>query len=208
MKSVILLALWCLCSPLLAQVGAKVDQIVIPKSFGTSLVLKHCEALEVKGDGIKVKHDDGSYVVPYSNLPQPWKKWIAGRNSATDAAEKKDLEQAANSAKATAGSDNNPNWKVVLPQDGSEILRVRVVSVWDKAVVVELLKSAPPTADGKASVGYNASGVWAILAGNLPDDPVENQMYTVLGKKSDIRKFQGKDLQSYLVTRFAMGVAP
>jgi hypothetical protein len=205
MKSVTLLALCFLSSPLLAQVGAKVDQIVIPKSFGTSLVLKHCEALELKGDDIKVKHDDGSYVVPFGNLPQPWKKWIASRKAAADATEKKEMDQALKNAKPF-GNDNS-HWKTTPPPEGWEILRVRVISEWAGALLADQLQSAPSGTPG-AAVSYNSSGKTIVLSGILPKDSEDNQMYTVLAKKGDIRKFQDKELQSYLVSRFEKGVAP
>ncbi len=206
MKLVIPLALFCLSSPLLAQVGAKVDEIVIPKSFGTSLVLKHCEALEVKGDDIKVKHDDGSYVVPFGNLPQPWKKWIASRKAAADATEKKTLEQA---LKTKAMAKDNPNWKTTPPEDGWEVLRVRVISEWaGDSLLADLLQAAPPDAAGATATGYNSSGKTVVLSGILPKDSEDNQMYTVLAKKGEVRTFQGKEVQSYLISRFEKGVAP
>jgi hypothetical protein len=206
MKSVILLTLFCLCTPLAAQVGAKVDQIVIPKSFGTSLVLKHCEALEVKDDSIKVKHDDGSYVVPFNNLPPAWKKWIADRSAAADATEKKELDLALQNAKALM--NDNPHWKTTPPPEGWEILRVRVISEWAGSLLADLLQSVPPGTPGATSTGYNSSGKTVVLSGILPKDSEDNQMFTVLAKKAELRRFQGKELQNYLVSRFEKGVAP
>lgn len=198
MKSAAFLALWCFCSPLAAQVGAKADQIVIPRSFGSTLVLKHCEALEVKSDGIKVKHDDGSYVVPTAHLPEAWKKAMNERKAANSAAEKQELEQALKAA------STDPNWKTSPPPEGWEILRVRVVSVWVDSWVVELFqRSQAGTANG-----YNPTGKMAVLSGVLAKEPEDNQMYTVLAKKGDTRKFQGRDMQGYLVSRYDKGVAP
>jgi hypothetical protein len=205
MKSVILLTLFSVCTPLLAQVGAKVDQIVIPKSFGTSLILKHCEALEVKEDSIKVKHDDGSYVVPFGSLPTAWKKWIADRKASADTTEKKELDQLQN---AQTMANNNPNWRTSPPPEGWEILRVRVISDWSGSLLADLLQVAPAGTPGATSTAYNSSGKTIVLSGILPKDSEDNQMFTVLAKKADIRKFQGKDLQSYLVSRFEKGVAP